>query len=449
MMLKQKIATKYFFLITIGILTEIVYLLFFFIEPFRKNILGETSLIMADYTLFFFVLAILFINFVLFLIAYIFIENEKRFTKIIFSFLILFTLTLFISWPSVSVDVFSYIGIGRIVSQHHENPYIVPYNDLKNDLLYDSLNNYWLSIPTPYPPIFIYLISFITFLTGNNLILGLYAVKFTFAFLHILTAFLIYKTFKDNKLVLLYAWNPLFLFEFAQTGHSDIVTLFFFAISLYFFLKKNSSLKTFLFSWFFLLIATLIKYSTIVLLPIFFFGTLFLLKNKKDKAKFFIYGSLIAISSLLFYLPFLNNVNIFIDLKSFLNISVQKDPNSIGFFPPLLLLILMPIINFFTSNDIRLLAIKICRYTFYTVFVLTSYKLFKKYDIISKKSIILVSTIILSTFIFTYYNWVMPWYYATMLLSLLYYYKKSNSSYALYFYYIMTFICISYYIILR
>ena len=439
-MLKNNHAKK---LIIFGVLTEMIYLLFYFVEPLRKRF-GDQALSLSNSYLFLIVIGLLLLALTLYILAFKQVVKNNIGFKEIFIFFIIFNLTLLFIWPVGSIDIFSYIGWSRVLSEHHTNPYLTAYRAFTNDAFYQQINNKWLSLPTPYGPLFTIIGSALTSIGGNSLLRSLFLFKLFFIMINALNCLLIHKTFKNNGATFLYAWNPLILYEFSINGHSDILTIFFLLLGLYFLLRKQQKLINFILCWTFLMLSVLIKYMTAILLPVVFLSILFKLKRKKEKILFVLLS--FAVSTIIlcvFYWPFLKTENIFSVLAIYMS-----HPDMMRCFPPILTAILMflfyhlKIINYYYWS---FAAGKII-FLFFYVSLLT--RLFIKRKQLNRQNVIKYSCLALFVFLFTFLPWVMSWYY-TILLVLLIYYSVINKFKYNKFIYGITLLGILYYIIQR
>lgn len=436
-------------LIVFGLLAEIIYLLFYLIEPLKKY-LGDTALALSNCYLFLAIVGLLTIALAVYIFTYKLVADNNACFKTIIIFFVLFNLTLLFVWPMGSVDIFSYIGWSRVLSEHSANPYLMPYGAFPHDAFYQQINNIWLSQPAPYGPLFVIIGSAITFLGSNSLLLNLFLFKLFFVIINILNCLLVHKTFKNNKITFLYAWNPLILYEFAVNGHSDILTIFFLLISLFFLLRQQNKLRSYILSWVFLLLSVLIKYMTLIFLPIFFLIALFNLKQKKEKIVFFFVSAAISIFVLfVFYRPFLGEANALTTLFSYLLYPFKAGKIAgLAIYPPILTVMLSSVFSFFKIVNYYNWSVIISRIAFIIFYGAMMLQLFIKRDRLNQEDIVKYFCLALAVFLATFFSWVLPWYYALLIVLLIYCsaiskYKYNN------FIYGITFFSILYYLFLR
>jgi Gpi18-like mannosyltransferase len=189
----------------------------------------------------------------------------------------------------LSYDIFNYIATSKALFFYHENPYIIMPIELIGDpllLFMHAANKVAL-----YGPSWI-LLSGIPFLFGSgNFIITLFGFKLFIAVFYFATAFLIWKMSKNIFSVILFALNPLVIIETLIGGHNDIVMIFFALLSFFFLTKR----KVF-FAILFFILSLLIKYATILLLPVFLHALWRIFKRKEiDWKNIFYFSALIMI----------------------------------------------------------------------------------------------------------------------------------------------------------
>ncbi|MBI2031262.1 MAG: hypothetical protein HYT08_01470 [Candidatus Levybacteria bacterium] len=204
------------------------------------------------------------------------------------------TLSLLFSYPAMlSYDIFNYISTAKVAFFYHENPYIIMPIEFINDPLLSfthAANKIAL-----YGPFWI-LLSVIPFSLGfGNFLIILFSFKFLNILFYIGTLYFIWKISKKNISLIIFGLNPLVIIETMVSGHNDTVMMFLAIASLFFLIKKKiwSGLLT-------IILSVLIKYSTLFLIPIYFYGIFQIIKNKNLNIEKFIYFS--AISMFLIFL---------------------------------------------------------------------------------------------------------------------------------------------------
>ena len=163
-------------------------------------------------------------------------DSPWKLASVIIFFAIIFRLCLIPSDPSVlSRDMYRYIWDGR-VQQDGINPYLYPpqadkLEHLRENQIYPKINR--KDYPTLYPAGAQIFFRIFYALVGSNV--SAYKgimVFFDIATLLVLTALLRAYGFKASRIIV-YAWNPLVIFEIAYSGHLEGLTVFLMAVALY------------------------------------------------------------------------------------------------------------------------------------------------------------------------------------------------------------------------
>ncbi|MDX1707642.1 MAG: glycosyltransferase family 87 protein, partial [Desulfobacterales bacterium] len=163
-------------------------------------------------------------------------RNSKSIVAIIIFFAVLFRVLLVPADPEVlSKDMYRYIWDGR-VQQNGINPYRHPPDaeELKkqrDDQIYPHINR--KSSPTLYPPgaqLFFRLFHLIVgdSVTGYKALMTLFDVLTLFVLLALLRGYQY-----EGWRVLIYAWNPLVIFEIAYSGHLEGLTVFWMVLAFF------------------------------------------------------------------------------------------------------------------------------------------------------------------------------------------------------------------------
>jgi hypothetical protein len=170
--------------------------------------------------------------------------------------------------PSLSHDSWRYLWDAR-VTLHGFSPYVFAPGDKALALLQDTIlytNSRFRNVPTIYPPgaEAIYLISYI--LAPANL----YFLKGIFLVFDMVTCFalivLLGRKGLDQRRVMLYAWCPLPIIEFAIQGHVDAITLTFTILAIL--SAANRSVRGYMLTGFLIGLATLTKIYPMLLLVV-------------------------------------------------------------------------------------------------------------------------------------------------------------------------------------
>ena len=148
---------------------------------------------------------------------------------------VLMRLAVLLAPPYLSDDIYRYVWDGRVEGAGI-NPYrYVPADPhlaaLRDETIYPNINRSDYA-PTIYPPVAEYL-----FFVGTRLSESLTAMKGTLLAFELVGMALLLRLLDDCRLprerLLIYAWHPLALWEFAGSGHVDAAVVTFVALALW------------------------------------------------------------------------------------------------------------------------------------------------------------------------------------------------------------------------
>lgn len=208
-------------------------------------------------------------------------KNPKNINIVILS-AIIFRLILLPGVPVHENDIYRYIWDGK-VALTGINPYKYPpihasikpaseeveadYETLKS-LRVEDPKSYWRisfkDVPTIYPPLAQAIFAFAALIAPGSMLF----MKFMFTLFDIGVIFLLYiilKRLKQNPLyVVIYAWNPLVLKEFANSGHYDALAIFCVMLAVYMLIREK-----YLFSGIAVGLGALTKFYPLIFIPFF------------------------------------------------------------------------------------------------------------------------------------------------------------------------------------
>jgi len=423
-----------------GVITEIIYLLFFLVEPL-KGLLGDNFREVTSDRIF----VILFVVFLTLTFIYIKVTRVIDFQKVKFKhivlFSLLFNLTLLPIRPVMSSDLYTYISRSRVYSEYHANPYTVPYNSFSEDVLYQQLVTRWSTYTAIYGPLFIFFGSLITLIAQNNLFLNIYIFKLFFVIMNIANIFLIKKITNDKKAVLLYSWNPLITLEFALNAHNDVLMISFFLVGVLFLFSKKRNIFTYTSSWLFFFTSVLVKLFTVIFIPFIFIHIIRKLPNK-SKFIFLIiafFGSVVLL--IMPFIPFWDGWRIFSRL--FEVVQMEGYVTTVGILTLFFFLAMLRVPN---PSVLSKVISKSFFYISYTIIVVKS--VFDR-NIVQENRLLWYLAISASLFYIFFISRFFPWYFTTLITIYVIYVgiTKNNSLIALI--HGMTLYALSTYIILR
>jgi hypothetical protein len=186
---------------------------------------------------------------------------------------------------SVSHDVFVYAGYGRLMVAYHANPYFVLSATFPHDPIY-PLND-WANFTSAYGPLWLLVCALSELFCGADPLR--YAIFFCMLGLivHLLNTLLVTTILRtmgrsQRTVVLgtiLYAWNPLVLFESSNGGHNDIFMITFILLGILFAIRaekrglvhlRNYALPVVAFT-----LAALVKFTAAPLIVLFIITLIF------------------------------------------------------------------------------------------------------------------------------------------------------------------------------
>lgn len=219
---------------------------------------------------------------------------------------IVFSAIMLACWPLTSSDIFTYIMQGRILGVYHGNPYVDYIQNYDNDALYAWVFYRWHETPMVYGPLWGIISAGLALVSGKSLVINLFIFRLFVVACFGVSTWLLYKILEKIKPnikyfgTFMFAWNPLVLWQTANAGHNDMAMVMLALLAMWLYLKKK-----YLWVLPILVLACLIKYIFVLILPFVFI--LLIQKHKKLKEKIiFIVKNiiiilLIIISSLIFF----------------------------------------------------------------------------------------------------------------------------------------------------
>jgi hypothetical protein len=149
-------------------------------------------------------------------------------------FTIVFQVTFCLMPGTFTTDLFSYAMYGYIPSVYELNPYLYVPGFFPDNRMTSWIHPVWYYTPSIYGPLWIDFSSWLTGFTKDRSLVDqalVYRVVSNLAHVLSLAVFglLVRKMAppKPASMLLLFAWNPLLLFEFAGSGHNDSAMMLF------------------------------------------------------------------------------------------------------------------------------------------------------------------------------------------------------------------------------
>lgn len=208
-----------------------------------------------------------------------FINQYKKHDPLRIGFMIAVILCL--SYPFISHDFLKYMFDAKILTQYHQNPYLMRPLDFSYDPWLRFLQ--WIEQPFRYGPVFLGIIIIPSFLAMGKFLLNFILFKMTFMCFYIGAVFTLRKM--NKRWAFVFATHPLLIVDGLINGHNDLISVSFLIFGIYFLSRKKILPRLF----FFLSIG--IKYLS---LPV-----LLMTKNKNSILNILVFFSLLIIPYLL------------------------------------------------------------------------------------------------------------------------------------------------------
>ncbi len=192
--------------------------------------------------------------------------RDRRAWLIVIGGASLFGLALLLMYPYDAADLFDNILHGRIISVYGANPFQKTAADFPGDPFY--YYTAWRHTVAAYGPLWESLAGLITRLAGNDFLANVFAFKLTlgafWAGSAALIGLIMRRVAPDRALaaVVLFAWNPIGLYETIGQGHNDITLVFWMLLAAWLLIKRRYT-----FAVVALIIGALFKYIPLLLLP--------------------------------------------------------------------------------------------------------------------------------------------------------------------------------------
>lgn len=164
--------------------------------------------------------------------------KDKRYLRVILVFALVFRGTMLLSEPSLTVDIYRYYWDGKLLA-NGVNPYMyLPSSEELSPLrdeIYEKL--VYKQVNSIYPPM-AQLVFALSYAVHPSLFtLKLASTLFDLGAILVLLRILRIKGLERR--VMIYAWNPLVVVEFASSGHADSMAVFFVLLAYYLLLRDR------------------------------------------------------------------------------------------------------------------------------------------------------------------------------------------------------------------
>lgn len=237
-------------------------------------------------------------------------KTWKSVIIIIMTVAILFTIIL----PMTSTDIFYYIGTGWSEAHYKVNPYYTSVDELmlqneqaSTDTMLLKMKGTWSNQKIVYGPIWPMVCRILSMCSNGNLAVALIIYKLFNLVLHFINSYIVYKmTGKSKKYTLMYALNPLVLFECLSNVHNEMLLIFFIILAMYYLISKKQILPAIIF----LACGSAVKYVAILLAPFFVLYYYRQEKIQKKIAYSLLYGLIFLAVLILCYMPYIQDYKV-------------------------------------------------------------------------------------------------------------------------------------------
>lgn len=207
------------------------------------------------------------------------VRTKKLEEKTVWKFVICISVILFFSYNAFSYDLFNYIFDAKILVHYHQNPYFHKALDFPGDPMLSFMR--WTHRTYPYGPAWLVITVPISFLGMGIFSVTFYLFKLLMAASFIGSAYFVGKIakkldFNPALSIAAFALNPLVLIESLVSAHNDIVMIFLGLLGLWLFLEKKYFTSVISFTT-----SILIKFVTVLLIPVILIKQVFKISNEK------------------------------------------------------------------------------------------------------------------------------------------------------------------------
>lgn len=214
---------------------------------------------------------------------------------IVFAGMLAFGTILLYLAPFDSTDIYDNIIHGRILAVYHANPF----KEVASQFPYDPFTRFtgWPNDPSAYGPLWELMAASVARLAGNGQVQNLIAFKLLSGSFAMLTAGMIGLILQEHipgralPGTLLFAWNPVVLFETFGHGHNDTAMIFWVVAAVWMLMKKKYTAAILV-----LVTGALVKYIPLLFLPAAGLIALQELGDRKRQTRFVLLVGLLSLA---------------------------------------------------------------------------------------------------------------------------------------------------------
>ena len=121
----------------------------------------------------------------------------------------------------LGTDLWSYQAYGRILAEHHDNPYVDLPSSYPDDAVMARVSDLYLDVPCAYGPVFVVIASGVAIVTGASELAGRLAWQLIGQFAVGATAVLLRRAGRSPRAVAAFLLHPLVAYQLVHLAHND------------------------------------------------------------------------------------------------------------------------------------------------------------------------------------------------------------------------------------
>ena len=225
------------------------------------------------------------------------------------------------SLPNTNTDIYNYMMRGRTAAVYHSNPYYVTADEFPGDPIYPYASQNYTNTPGERPPAWVIINTFLAWIAGDHPVTNLLVYRIAlsaFNVANLLLIVMILRRLNPRHVlagVVLYSWNPIVVLF--GSSKSDTVMVFFLLLAILLLLLERKKIAVVLMG-----LSVLVKLITIPFVAVYLLRALQL----KQWRHFAVNTILLALTTLVLYLPFLEDPYLMLRLIDLLGVGGASAP---------------------------------------------------------------------------------------------------------------------------
>ena len=225
------------------------------------------------------------------------------------------------SLPNTSTDIYNYMLRGRTVAVYNSNPYYVAADEFPEDPIYPYASQNYTNTPGERPPAWLLINIFLAWIAGDHPVTNLLVYRFAllgFSTANLILIVMILRRLNARHVLagaVLYSWNPIvILFGNSKT---DSVMVFFLLLAILLLVVERKKIAVVLMG-----LSVLVKLITIPFVAVYLLRSL----RQKQWRQFAVDTALLGVTTLILYLPFLEDPRLILRLFDLLGVGGVSAP---------------------------------------------------------------------------------------------------------------------------